>query len=563
MTSASHPRPILRVADSARPERDRSGDVELGSFRLLGLLGRGSFASAYLADQLGTDRQAVVKIAHADLLRDGQTEAVKARFQDEVRASTRCQHPNLVTLYTAGQTADGLPAIAMEFVPGDPLEALLVRSAPLRTSYLSYFAQLTSVLATIHRMGIVHRDVSPGNVIVTRDHDGSPRAKLLDFGIATIPGAAAGTGAMGTPRYAAPEQIRGEAQAASDMFALGACLWWALTGRQYLDELDSIDRIVAHQMEQSRAPDPRTINRDILPALAEVTSRLLSPQPADRPTSADLLAQWPRLIAEARRHSRRIGRTKVSVFGLDPRRRPLQVVIVDPSSIKRHLIGSYAERLGCEVTVADDPRSLTRGEIGPFDVAILPTELPKVDAAGVSRHLREHFPGMRVVLMSSHGERVLDHADAGADIHLTVPGELSRLGEYLDSLRRSAGQDGGTPINTLELHEAVSSTVLSSWLARPRPELQGAVREFVGAMPTLLVQLDGIDPNADLTDKYATCASIEEHASSIGALHLARLAKSLRLLLEAGELPDPAGFIAEIEAEYQRAFRSLVPYLRT
>ena len=543
-----------------QPNPARIGRVELGSFHLLGLLGQGSFASAFLANQLGTDRQAVVKIAHEHLLQRADRGAIKARFLDEVRASTRCQHPNLVTVYTAGETHDGLPAIAMEFVPGDALESCLERSAPLGITELAYFPQLASALATIHRMGIVHRDVSPGNIIVTRDHDGSPRAKLLDFGIAKLEGVSQSRGPMGTPRYAAPEQVTGSAVPASDVYGLGAILWWALAGRPYLGELDTVDRIVSHQLHMTSAPDPREVNQRAAPSLAELAMRMLSPKPEERPTSEEVLARWPAALTEARAWRRRAGGGSLPSTPAQTTR-PLQLVVVDPSPVKRHLVAGYAARLGCATTLAEDPRELTRGLVGPFDVALLATELPGVDAAAVSRHLREHYPAQRVVLMSSQDERVLDCADAGADILLTIPGELGRLGDYLDTLRRRANSQGRTPIRTLDTHDPVSSTGLDAWVGRP-DELRAAVSEFVGTMPTLITQLDAIEHRGCTPDTLRVCERIEARAAALGALHLARLAKSVRLLLEAGELSSPAGYVAELESEYQRVFRRLLLVLQ-
>ncbi|GAB5540698.1 MAG: hypothetical protein SangKO_004580 [Sandaracinaceae bacterium] len=542
----------------------RVGSIELGNFQLVGLLGRGSFAEAYLADQIGTGRHAVVKIAHEHLRSRADGAGLERRFVDEVCASARVLHPNLATIYTAGETSDGLPAIAMEFVPGDTLESCLERSAPLRTRELAYVCQLASVLSTIHRFGVVHRDVSPRNVMVTRDHDATPKVKLLDFGIAKLEGAQDMMAPMGTPRYAAPEQIRGSASPQSDLYSLGAILWWALTGRPFLEEHVDLGALVDHQLSMVAAPDPRSIREEISPGLAELAMQLLSPRPEARPSADDVRERWPQLIAEARRWRRRRGTRAVSSQNL-PVTRTLRVLVIDPDPVKRCLVRGFTERLGCHVAATADPREATRGLLGGHDVAVLGTDLIGVDAARVGQHLREHFPAQRLVLVSNHDDPVVVPADAGADLSLTIPGELLRLADYLHALQtRSRGGDG-TPIDTLRPHEAVSRTILDSWRQRPNSELRGAIERFLGVLPSSIASLDGLDvPDGGALEAEVVdaCRAIEAQATTLGALHLARLAKSLLMLLEAGEMPDPGAFVAELEQEYERVFKQLLAILR-
>ncbi|MFK7988319.1 MAG: protein kinase [Sandaracinaceae bacterium] len=550
----------MSLEPASVPQRSRIGTVELGDFKLVGLLGQGSFAEAYLADQLGTDRQVVVKIAHANLLTRDRGALIRSRFRDEVRACSRVQHPNLATLYTAGDTTDGLPAIAMEFVPGDLLEACLERSAPLRMRELVYVSQLASVLATLHRMGVVHRDVSPRNIMVTRDHEATPKVKLLDFGLAKVEGSLSESmGPMGTPRYAAPEQIHGLASAASDVYSLGAILWWALTGRQFLHEIQDLPSLIEHQLSMTSAPDPRSVNATIAPGFAGLTQQMLSPRAEDRPDAATVVSRWPELIADARRHRKRRGVR--STLAQEEPPRTLRVLVIDPDPVKRRLVQGFAERLGCEVTVTTEPRDATRGILGGHDVAVLGTQLPRVDAALVGRHLREHFPEQRLVLMSSQQDRLIPCADADADMAITVPGELLRLSDYLHALQaRSRTNTQNTPLQTLEPHAALSKTIVGSWSHRP-DSFREAIEEFIGEMPDLIAHLDVLREGGHSALAREPAALIEARATQLGALHLARLAKSLVMLLDAGELPDPGGFLDELEQEYQRVFMQLMTQL--
>ena len=264
------------------------GDVVLGSFKLKHVLGQGSFATCYLAEQLGTDRVAVVKITHAHLIHGPFGEQIRMRFAAEVRAATRVSHPNLATIYITGETQNGLPIIAMEYVNGSRLDDFLDHEAPLNSARLSsVFRPVIEVLAELHDAGIIHRDVSPGNIMVTEER----KPVLLDFGIAKLDfeyNKGLTMGPIGTPLYMAPEQGIGKATAKSDIFSLGAIIWWALTGR----ERQETPLRLAGQQAGKDPLDPRELNPNISPQLADLVQQLLDPNPAKRPSAKKLLAVW-------------------------------------------------------------------------------------------------------------------------------------------------------------------------------------------------------------------------------------------------------------------------------
>lgn len=303
----------------------RLGSVELGCFRLEVVIGQGSYGTTYLATQLGFDRQAVVKIAHAELLDTRDAEVVRRRFADELRAATRVTHENLVTLYTAGETAEGLPAIAMELVPGEPLEDLLI----VHPAGLPYeivepaFTQLASALAALHAAGVVHRDLSPRNVMLDAPPGHPPRLKVLDFGVAMLRGRPRHTvGAVGTPRYMAPEQVIGRAVPASDVFAMGAMLWWALTGQEYRSDALTLEDLQVHELEGRGHVDPREIVPDLPASIAELLGDMLAYSEHERPTAEELVVLWPKVAVELR--------------GRPPRRptRPVQPSVTPPPATR-------------------------------------------------------------------------------------------------------------------------------------------------------------------------------------------------------------------------------------
>ena len=271
------------------------GRTVLGSFRLVGRLGEGSFATAYLAEQLGTERRAVVKIARPELIRGEHGAVYRSFFDAEARAATKVSHPNLVTIYTTGLVDDELPALAMEYVEGKPLGDVLHEHAPLPDAVVEgVFGQLAGALEALHADGVIHRDVSPDNIFVgARRRGGGVHVTLLDFGISQREGGRALVGgAAGTAPYIAPEQFQGQVTSATDMFSVGVLLWWAVTGQPWLDWM-STDEQIAHLSEMAVAPDPRGVRADISGALAVLVRSLLDPDPVLRPTAAQLLERLP------------------------------------------------------------------------------------------------------------------------------------------------------------------------------------------------------------------------------------------------------------------------------
>jgi serine/threonine-protein kinase len=220
----------------------------------------------------------------------GESEMLK-RFYQEAGHTGNLRHPNIVTVYDFGDEA-GLPYIVMEFLDGEPLDKLIQdpESLHLRAK-LEIMAQVCSALAYAHRMGMIHRDVKPANVIVQRDG----LVKLLDFGIARAGGhqpmdkSMTRTGTLvGTPAYIAPERLRGELfDGRSDVFSAGVVLYQLLTG---VLPFDAEYPAILHQILND---DPPPLNRYLAsypPQLEQVIARALAKDPMDRYPMADDMA---------------------------------------------------------------------------------------------------------------------------------------------------------------------------------------------------------------------------------------------------------------------------------
>ena len=257
------------------------GDI-VGDYRVIGIAGAGGMGTVFKIEHLISRRIEAMKLLPAGL--SAEPEQVQ-RFEREIQLQARLHHPNIVELYNAVRDGDSI-ALIMEFVEGDSLQRLLA-TGPLPVDVAVGFAiQVLQALAYAHDAGIIHRDVSPANVIITQDGV----AKLSDFGlalgIADLRLSTTGV-ALGSPWYMSPEQVRGleDPDARTDLYALGAVLHEMLTGRK-LFEVEGAFAVMRAQVEAVPQP-PSTMNPLVPPSLDTIVSKALAKDPAQRFQSAD------------------------------------------------------------------------------------------------------------------------------------------------------------------------------------------------------------------------------------------------------------------------------------
>src|ERR1700758_1510411 len=254
-------------------------------------VGHGGFGVVYRCAQPSLDRTVAVKVLTSDLDPDNVE-----RFVREQRAMGKLSdHPHIVTIHEVGTTATGRPFIVMPYYAKDSLEALIRRHGPLDWSEaVSMGVKLAGALQAAHSVGVVHRDVKPGNILLS-DY-GEPQ--LTDFGIARIAGGFQTTTGVitGSPAYTAPEVLEGATPTPqSDIYSLGATLFCAITGHAAF-ERRSGEKVIAQFLRITSQPIPDLREKGLPADVAAAIERAVSRDPIDRPAAADEVGEELRAI---------------------------------------------------------------------------------------------------------------------------------------------------------------------------------------------------------------------------------------------------------------------------
>ncbi|XQE80806.1 protein kinase domain-containing protein [Streptomyces microflavus] len=282
--------------------RYAGGAVAGGRYQLRDLLGEGGMASVYLAYDSALDRQVAIKTLHTEL---GREQSFRERFRREAQAVAKLQHTNIVSVFDTGEDELGgalMPYIVMEYVEGQPLGSVLAADiqqygAMPADKALKVTADVLAALETSHEMGLVHRDIKPGNVMMTK----RGIVKVMDFGIARA--MQSGVTSMtqtgmvvGTPQYLSPEQALGRGvDARSDLYSVGIMLFQLLTGRIPFDADSPLAIAYAHVQEEPVAPS--SINRSVTPAMDALVARALKKNPNERfPSAAAMRDEIARVL---------------------------------------------------------------------------------------------------------------------------------------------------------------------------------------------------------------------------------------------------------------------------
>jgi serine/threonine-protein kinase len=286
----------------------------VGRYKITGELGRGAMGAVYRGVDPKLDRTVAIKMISSSMAGGDDRDEILARFEREARVSARLQHPNVVAVYDVGAEGDEL-YLVMELIDGDTLSHRLARGQfPTVPEGLEMIAQAADALAAAHEAGIIHRDIKPGNLLITK----AGRVKVTDFGVAKAVGEKmelTRTGMMvGSPAYMSPEQVKGMVlDGRSDLFSLGVVLYEMLLHRKPFpaDTVTTLVYQILHEDPMKDVPIPDAISQDLadfirwtlgkdresrVPDARTFASRaraLAAGQPLQRPEASEATAMLP------------------------------------------------------------------------------------------------------------------------------------------------------------------------------------------------------------------------------------------------------------------------------
>ena len=267
-------------------EEDRSGQIIGETYRVERQLGRGAFGIVWLCHLVSDGKPVVLKVLHQQWAR---VPTVVERFRREGQVAGKINHPNVAQVYGFSTTDDGVPFIALEYLPGGTLKEYLKANgalSPARTAEL--WAPVCDAVGVAHMMGIVHRDLKPENVMLTTRGTNTSFPVVLDFGIAKFLDSAeklTSTGTMmGTPTYMAPEQCRGQVDLGppADVYSLGAICFELISGKPPFTGKTLAELAMKHLL------DPPPPLPQAPPALAKMVARCLDKEADKRPPASAL-----------------------------------------------------------------------------------------------------------------------------------------------------------------------------------------------------------------------------------------------------------------------------------
>jgi serine/threonine-protein kinase len=274
--------------------------VVKGKYRIKARLGEGGMAVVYKAHHELLDELRALKVIRPDLARDTE---FMGRFKNEAIMARKLNHPNAVRVDDLDIAEDGLPFIAMELVVGDTLKTLVSRVGALPVSLvLDVSLHVCEALDAAHKLGLIHRDIKPDNIVLIAQRQGPPQAKILDFGISRLRQETAGakgltqTGmVIGTPEYMSPEQVMGkkgdEIDGRSDLYSLGIVMYRMLTGELPFQGETTTEMFLQHLNTPPKAPHQLKPDLKIPEEVSAIVMKALEKDREKRyATGADMVA---------------------------------------------------------------------------------------------------------------------------------------------------------------------------------------------------------------------------------------------------------------------------------
>lgn len=464
---------------------DEITEKTIGKYEILSIIGRGSMGVVYKAQDPEIGRLVAIKTLRAIHIGEGAgADEALERFRRESKSAGRLRHPNIVTIFEAGRTADGLPFIVMEYIEGSSLSEIIAKRKALPPEEaIHYLAQIGGALDYAHDKGIIHRDIKPGNVLIDNEY----RAHLLDFGVAKLGDTSltpVGT-VVGTPSYMSPEQILGnKLDFSTDLFSFAILSFETLTaerpfpGKEFMTVVNSII-----YKEPLRFAE---LGADLPPRLEEVLLKGLAKEKEKRyPSGLDLVQDMAR------------------IYGLH----------IDGNGI----VGGYPKTQPSLAPATPPP---TDGE----------AQAPKEPSASEeTRQTPEpSSPTQEEPLSASRGKRRLATIFVGTLLLVIVVSSLFLLLKETSLIKREKLSEWLAAIDGVESEDVTEDTLEEQSVSATSPLPEGAVAEMSAASLSLLSdqELIAVLKNA-LTSSETLQRAIEESAKRAPVLFVPELVSFL------------------------------------
>lgn len=432
-----------------------------GKYEILEKMQEGGMGAVYKVRHRHLDEIRVIKVMRPHLAQD---ETLRERFKREAKTAIKLRHQNLAQLYDFTVDEDGNAFIVMEFIDGiNLLEVMKALGRPSIPMALEVARQSLDVIGYLHFKRIIHRDISPDNIMLSRDEDGSPLVKLIDLGIAKETQSDSGLTVAGTflgkVRYASPEQLKTQegcnVQEQSDLYSFGIVLYQMLT-RKYPIRGDSTTAVIAGHLMHPPIPFDKTDPKGTVPdPLRELVMSSLGKTPAERPRNAkEFLKEIEEIQTEFPFDTRDLGRVLNG-----PRQETQRIKVPKPGSTQDHLDRQF----GIGTTPPPDkirkPKKKT------------PPPLPKSTERDQSQQIRALLLGAEKLIEAQHYDEARVQLQAARELD---PGnsEVKRLSDTIDRLDQKQKR------RRLEAAEKVKALVDAGSLDRAQQEFDQALESL-------------------------------------------------------------------------------------
>jgi two-component system LytT family response regulator len=417
----------------------------VAQYRIDAEIGRGGMGVVYRARDLRLERDVAIKVVSPELTRDSD---FRRRLVREAQAAARLAHPAVCVIH-AVEEVEGTTLIAMELIRGEALSRRLADGALPPQAALDLAVELAGALAEAHDCEVVHRDLKPGNVMLTD----SSRVKIIDFGLAQhtpsrrpldsgadTPARAAGGELIGTAAYMSPEQASGKpVDRRTDIFSFGTLLYEMLTGRSPFLRETAVETLHA-VLKEPAPPLPANALGGAAAAVQRILGKCLAKPAEDRyATARDLLVD----LRVARRELGRAATAPAPAAG------PLRVLIVDDEAPARALLREYLEAASGVALLGECRNGFEAVKAVAAerpDVVLLDVQMPKLDGFEVAELIGDDVP---VIFVTAYDEHAVKAFEVNAVDYLLKPVSAERFNAALDRVRARAGRPQAPPIAQL------------------------------------------------------------------------------------------------------------------